>query len=477
MGQWRVRVWASLVAVVAAHGAVAWAGTTGRNGITVTQEQQQDVAITIYNMNLGLVKDIRRVRLPVGVGEVKFMDVAAQINPTTVHLKGLGDPNAVKILEQNYEYDLLTPQKLMEKYVGKTLKVFIGDVSTDATLLSTNGGEIYRINGTIHLGRPGRVIIPEIPEELIAKPTLVWLLRNNAAAEQRVEASYLTGGVTWKADYVFTLNAKDDRGDLTGWVTIDNKSGASYPNAVLKLVAGDVNQVKDQFRREAMSEVAAKAAGMAQERDFKQESFFEYHVYSLQGRSTIKDNQTKQISFLGANEIPVTKRLIYSGNRQYYRSPQTGIPMGNQKIGVYLEVDNREKQGLGVPLPKGIVRVYKADGGGSLQFVGEDRIDHTPKDERVRIKMGEAFDVVGERVQRDWKKIAPSVYEVEWEIALRNHKAEPVTVQVVEPVPGDWQIVRSTHKAETLEAHTIGFTVPVPKDGEAKVSYRVRLTF
>jgi hypothetical protein len=474
MGKGRMWLWAGVLAA-AAQGATAWAAT-GRNGVTVTQEQQQEVAITIYNINLGLVKDVRRVQLPVGVGEVKFMDVAAQINPTTVHLKALGDPRAVKILEQNYEYDLLTPQKLMEKYVGKTLKVFIGDVSTDATLLSTNGGEIYRINGTIHLGRPGRVIIPHIPEELIAKPTLVWLLRNSAPAEQRVEASYLTGGVTWKADYVFTLNARDDRGDLTGWVTIDNKSGASYPNAVLKLVAGDVNQVKDEVRRLAMAESVAKAA-RADERDFKQESFFEYHVYALQGRSTIKDNQTKQISFLGATEVPVTKRLIYSGHRQYYRHPQTGIPMGNQKIGVYLEVENREKAGLGVPLPKGVVRVYKADGTGSLQFVGEDRIDHTPKDERVRIKMGEAFDVVGERVQRDWRKIAPSVYEVEWEITLRNHKAEPVTVQVVEPVPGDWQILRSTHKAEKLEAHTLGFTVAVPKDGEAKLAYRVRLTF
>lgn len=452
-------------------------------GPSVTREQQKGVALTIYNQNLGLVKDHRELSLGAGIREIRFMDVASMIDPTTVHLKSLTNSQGLKILEQNYEYDLLNPQKLLEKYVGKRVKILDKNYYTgeerlvEATLLSTNGGPIYQVDGAIHLGHPGRVILPEIPENLIAKPTLVWLLQNRVAGTQSIEASYLTGGISWKADYVFVLNAKDTGGDLSGWVTVDNKSGATYKDATLKLVAGDIHRAqarKDLHRAldaAANSEVTGGRVG-----GFTEEGFFEYHLYTLQGQSTVKDNQTKQLSLLSAADVPVKKELIYYGAQEYYRN-RYGVPIANQKVGVFIEVANKKENRLGLPLPKGIVRVYQADEAGSLQFVGEDWIDHTPKDEKLRIKMGEAFDVVGERRQKDWRQIASNLYEVEWEIKLRNHKKEPTRVKVIEPVTGDWEMLHSSHPYEKIEAHTFQYLVNVPKDQEVAVTYRVRIKF
>ena len=438
------------------------------------------MAVTIYNGNLGLVKDIRELTLPQGLSPVKFMAVAAQIDPTTVHLKSLTDPSprsGLRVLEQNYEYDLLNPQKLMDKYVGKKVKLLTSDgTAIEATLLSNNNGPIYEINGEIHMGHYGRVVLPEIPKDLIPKPTLVWLMENSSPRPHRVEASYLTRGITWRADYVVVLNGKDDRGDLSGWVTIDNKSGATYENASLKLVAGDVHRVVGRRELYDAMERAAKAAEAPAPSGFKEEGFFEYHLYTLQGRTTVKDNQTKQISLLSTNDVPIKKQLLYYGAQYYYRN-QYGNPISNQKVGVFLEIANREENHLGLPLPKGIVRVYKADSEGSLQFIGEDTIDHTPKDEKVKIKMGEAFDVVGERIQKDYKSLAWNLYEVEWEIKLRNHKKEDVQVSIVEPIPGDWEVLKSTHPYEKVEAHTLEYKVPIPKDGQVKMNYRVRIRF
>jgi len=445
--------------------------------VSVTRDDQREVMVTIYNGNLGLVKDLREARLPAGVNEVQFMDVAAGIDPTTVHLKSLTDALGLKILEQNYEYDLLTSEKLMEKYVGRKVRLYQGDGTFhEATLLSTNG-PIFEINGQIHMGHYGRLVLPSLPENLVAKPTLVWLLRNQTARPQRVEASYLTSGITWKADYVMVLNAADSLSDLTGWVTVDNRSGATYGNAALKLVAGDVNRAQEPRRDLRALEMAAKAASpAAASRDFASEGFFEYHLYTLDGRTTIKNNQTKQLSLLAASEVPTTKELIYYGAQDYYRNSY-GLPISNQKVAVYLEVKNSKENRLGLPLPKGKVRVYKADRSGSQQFIGEDWIDHTPKDEKVKIKMGNAFDLVGERTQKEFRKLGGGLYEVEWEISLRNHKDAPQTVTVIEPVPGDWQVMSSSHAYEKIEAHTLKYQIPVPKDGATKVAYRVRIRF
>ncbi len=473
--RWGVLAGAAAVLLAVASGdAIPTQGRQAR--IPVSRESQKEVAITIYNGDLGLVKDTREVKLPEGTQEITFMDVAAQIDPTTVHLKSLNAAAGLRILEQNYEYDLLNPKKLMDKYIGKSVKLMTSDGSlVDAVLLSNNGGPIYQINGQIHIGHPGRLILPDVPGGLMAKPTLVWLMQNGLAAPQQVEASYLTRGITWKADYVIVIDSADARGDLSGWVTIDNRSGATYEQAVLKLVAGDLHRAPSESELHGALRALASAKP-ALPSGFKEESFFEYHLYSLQGRTTVKDNQTKQISLLDAAGIPIQKEFQYIGSPQYYRS-QYSTSVSNQKVGVFLEIANSESNHLGIPLPKGAVRVYKADRGGSLQLIGEDGIDHTPKDEKVKIKMGEAFDVVGERTQRDWRKVASRVYEAEWEIQLRNHKQEPIEVSILEPVPGDWQVLKSTHPYEKLEAHTLKYRVAVPKDGKTTVTYRVRMTW
>jgi hypothetical protein len=367
--------------------------------------------------------------------------------------------------------------------VGKEVKLYYKNPYTEreeivtATLLSNNGGPIFKIGDEITFGHPGRIIFPEIPENLISKPTLVWLINNTLSHPQKVEASFLTNGINWRADYVVTLNDRDDKADLSGWVTIDNKSGATYKNAKLKLVAGDVNRVKDEYEyRDKMLRVAEIAAAKSAGPQFKEDEFFEYHIYTLQRSATIKENQTKQISLLTSDNIPVKKDLIYYGARYYYYNQQ-GEAISNQKIGIFVEIANKQENNLGIPLPKGTVRVYKHDKEGSLQFVGEDLIDHTPKDEKIRIKLGDAFDVVGSRKQTDWKKITYDTYEASFEISLRNHKKEDVVVNVIEPIPGDWKILNSSHDYKKTEAHTAEFRIPIPKDKEIKLTYRVRMIF
>ncbi len=447
-----------------------------------TAEEQTGVALTVYNTNLGLVKDVRTITLGRGTGELRFMDVAGRIIPTSVHIKSLSDPNGLQVLEQNYEYDLLSPQKLLEKYVGREVKLYQMNPFTEreqlvtATLLSNNNGPIFKIGDEITYGHPGRIIFPSIPENLHSKPTLVWLLRNTIANSHKVEASYLTEGISWQADYVVILNDTDTESDLSGWVTIDNKSGATYKNAKLKLVAGDVNRVvEDEFRLDnAMRKMAVAEFEAAPQ--FVEDSFFEYHIYTLQRPSTIKDNQTKQISLIEAQGVPVTKELRYYGAAYYYRS-QFGDIVSDQKVGVFVKIDNKKQNNLGIPLPKGKIRAYKHDKEGSLQFVGEDRIDHTPKDEQVKIKLGEAFDVVGARKQTDWRKVAHDTYEAAFEVSLRNHKEEDVFVKVIEPIPGDWKMLQNSHEYKKTDAFTAEFNILVPKDKETKLTYRVRMRF
>ncbi len=446
--------------------------------LSSTLADQGALAITVYNVNLGLVKDRRQVRLPQGRGELRFMDVAAQIIPASVLIKPVTDPTTLQVLEQNYEYDLLSPRKLLDKYVGKEVRLYQKNPYSEreevvsATLLANNDGPVFRIGNEITFNHPGRVIFPGLPEGLIPKPTLVWLLDSRQSGTREIEVSYLTNGISWRADYVLTLDAKDSTADLAGWVTIDNKSGVAYREARLKLVAGDVHRVQEE-RDRVMRLAKAEAAGAPQ---FTEEGFFEYHIYTLQRPSTIRDNQTKQISLVTADGIPVRKEYLFRGAPHSYVGP-SGEAAEKQKVGVYLELENREANRLGMPLPKGIVRVYKSDTDGSLQFAGEDAIDHTPKDEKVKVKLGEAFDLVGERKQTDWRKIASDTYEAAFEITLRNHKQEDVVVRVVEPVPGDWQMLSASHQWKKDEAHAAEFLVPVKKGGEAKVSYRVRIRY
>jgi hypothetical protein len=446
--------------------------------LTSTLKDQQDVAITIYNSNVGLVKDTRLIDLKPGILELKFMDVAAKIDPTTVHIKSLIHGSSLNVLEQNYEYDLLSPQKLLEKFVGQKVQLATINPETkkeeivEATLLSTQGGNIFQIGDKIHIGHPGRILLLKIPENLIPQPTLVWMLENKISEPQKLEASYLTSGINWKADYVAVLNKLNTVTDLTGWVTIDNRSGATYQSALLKLVAGDIHRVQPERQ---MDYARPMAAAKEVSQQFKEESFFEYHLYTLDRRTTIKDNQTKQMTLLDASQVPVKKLFIFPGLSQYYYQMDRGSQ--KQKVGVFLELENSQKNNLGIPLPKGIVRVYKEDKDGSLQFVGEDRIDHTPKDEKFKIKIGEAFDVVGERVQTDYKHLGRNLFEIAFEVSLRNHKKEDIQVLVEEPIPGDWEMLSNTHPYKKLSAHLIRFEAPIAKDKEEKVKYRIRFKY
>ncbi|MGH7845848.1 MAG: DUF4139 domain-containing protein, partial [Candidatus Binatia bacterium] len=307
----------------------------GPKNVATGLDDQEAVSVTVYNSDLGLIKDVRQIKLPAGLMELRFGDVAAKIMPQTVHIKSLTQASNPQVLEQNYEYDLLTPQKLLEKFTGKEIMVLKDGVEVPVTILSTNQGLVYRMGGRIFTGHAGNLIFPSIPENLISKPTLVWTLENRGNGSQRIEASYLTRGINWKADYVAVLDSKDKNMDLSGWVTLDNQSGATYRNAKLKLVAGDVNRVIDERGARdaigALSELSAKAASP----QFSQQSFFEYHLYSLQRPTTIKSQQTKQVSLLSADHIPVNKRYFYYGAQQYFRT-KYGVPISHQKIGVYV---------------------------------------------------------------------------------------------------------------------------------------------
>ncbi len=458
--------------------------SSGGDDLTSTPEEQKAVSITIYNVNLGLVRDLRDIQLPRGESSLKFAGVSAQINPATVHIKSITSPADLSIIEQNYEYDLLSPQKLLDKYVGKKVTLVLRSFEnqtekltpTEAALLANNNGAVWQIGDQIVINPSNiaEIRFPQLPENLIAKPTLVWRLANDRAAMQSVEASYLTGGINWRSDYVVLVNSDETRADVQGWVTIDNNSGADYKNAELKLVAGDVHRAQDREAYESkMRDMVARAA--AKDENFKEESFFEYHLYTLQRRTTIKNAQTKQISLLDAKGVGANKQFIIYGQPYYYHGYNNpGEPI-KEKIGVYIEFDNSQKNGLGLPLPAGIVRLYKADSAGGQQFIGEDRIAHTPKDEKVKVKVGDAFDIVAERKMMDYRVISSRVYEYAYQIVIRNHKKEAATIVVNEPIGGDWEMISSSHKWDKTAAFAARFTVPVEADGSATLSYRVRV--
>jgi hypothetical protein len=444
---------------------------------TSTAHDRESVSITVYNQNFGLVREVRDVTFTRGIAALEFADVAQNVQPETVHVRALD--GGLRILEQNYQFDLLNPQKLLEKYVGRTVTVYRYDPQTqreepiEAEVLSVNGGPILRINGEITFNYPGRFSFPEIPDNLIARPTLTWTLDSDRP-RHRLETSYLANGLNWKADYVFVIDENDTTGDLTGWVTLTNQSGATFENATLKLVAGDVQRVGPdvgQLMRQEAKRALAMDAAVPQ---FSEEGFFEYHLYTLGRPTTLRENEQKQVTLLEAAGIRVEKRLVFYGAEQYYRGSY-GQVVSNEKLGVFLDFRNTENNRLGMPLPKGVVRVYKADRGGSQQFIGEDRIDHTPRDERVRIRMGEAFDVLGDRRQMEYKVISGCVAESEWEITLRNHKDERVEVDVIEPAGGDWEILTTSRPFTRLDAHTFTYGVAVAANAESTIRYRIRV--
>jgi len=443
-----------------------------------TVADQTDVAVTVYNNDRALVRDRRKIKLAPGELTLKFIDVAEKIQPETVSLVSLNDAGNLHILEQNYEYDLMSPEKLMEKYVGKEVTLVNKSKEVDfleqkAKLLSVNNGTVYEVEGNIYLGHPGQVVLPELPQNLIAKPTLLWLL-DNGGTDHEVEATYLTSGMSWKADYVLTMNKEETQMSIEGWVTLNNQSGAPYNNAQLKLVAGDVNIVQPavQLNYAVKSDMAMPAAAPP---PMQEESFAEYHLYTLPRRTTIKENQSKQVSLLSGSNIGVKKIYEFRGDPAYYSSKID--PIKDQNVDVFLAFDNKEKNQLGMPLPAGVMRIYQKDSSDMYQFSGEDRIKHTAKDETVRLRMGKAFDVVADRIQSDFKVLGSNSHESAFRITVRNHKEVPVTVDVVEPMPGMWNIIEKSADFVKKDASTAVFSLPIKAGETAELTYRVRVQY
>jgi len=443
---------------------------------------QTDLAVTVYNSNIALVRDVRQLQLPSGTFRLKFMDIAATVNPATVHFRSLTEPEKVGVLEQNYEYDLLEPNKLLNKYVGKEVTLVRSYVENNttkreeikATLLANNNGPVWKIGNDIVTGMFAESYrFPEVPTNLYDRPTLLMSLENSGAHKQTIETSYLANNLSWNADYVLTVGRDEKAADLDGWVTLINNSGTAFHNAKLQLVAGDLNRLPAPVISRAKEAVANFQAG-AGGGQFQQENFSEYHLYSLGRRTSVEDKETKQISLLEGSGVPVEKLFVVNGQNYYYHNAQNpGSPL-KDPVMVFYKFKNEEKGGLGIPLPSGNVRVYQKDSKGGVLFIGEDHIDHTPKDEFITVKIGNAFDVVAERKQTDFKKIADRVWEMEFEIKLRNHKDTPVTIEVNEPIGGDWEILSSTYKAKKTAAFAAQFNVPVKPNGESVLTYRIR---
>jgi len=473
--------------------------------------ERTSVDLTIYNQNLSLVREERTLTIGKGMSRVVIPDIPATIDGTSLHFLSLTDPSAVRVLEQNYQYDLVNQGKLLDKYVGKEVE-FVrvkedtkGEYTVKGKLLSSgyqlqpqygasvpnynySGGMIAEVNGKIEINPAGRLVLPSLPEGLILKPQLQWLVSNTKEGEHKSEISYLAGQLSWTCNYVALLNKDDAKLDLTGWVTLTNNSGTSFRNAGLKLVAGDVNLVREQLARNGRMSKAMVTMD-AEAPQFTQTELFEYKLYSLQRKTDLNTNETKQIELTSGKGIPSTKVFIYDGladqwrvwsNNYSYRGQGSFGQQSNQKVGVFVTMKNDEKSGLGIPLPKGKVRVYKRDDDGKEQFIGEDEIDHTPKDEEVKLYLGNAFDIVGERAQTDFKSTSKDhVVEETIQIKVRNHKKETVDVQIYEHPWrwNQWEIVKSSTEYVKVDQSTLKFPVKIGKDQEKVVTYTIRYTW
>lgn len=427
-----------------------------------TSDNKEGTELTIYNQNFALVKEIRNLSLKEGVNLVKYTDVAAKIDPTSVFFQDMQYPDTT-VIEQNYEYDLVSREKLLQKYLDKEITVldFDGEKTKEytGTLLSYSDGILLQTSEGVVSLNPARTIFPKLPENLWVKPTLIWKLYATKEGSRQTQTTYLTDDILWHSEYIAKVNVDDTAMDFKGWVSIDNKSGTNYPDTKLKLVAGDVHRVIEQAYKTGYD--YERAVSEAAPQQFVEEGLFEYHMYTLGRTTDVMNNEVKQIALLAAEGVPVKKIFYYDGASQ------------GTKVQTKLNFKNSEVQGMGLPLPKGKVRVYKADSEGQLQFVGEDQIDHTAKDEEVNLYLGDAFDIVGERKQTESTNLAVGYYRHSYEIQLRNHKDSEAEVVVHEYVGSSWEITKNSDPFEKKTGSTIEFTVKVPANGSKTVTYTV----
>ncbi len=479
-------LWSLAGGVLALVLLVSWGHPLLSGQAQVTQAQGQGIELTVYNQNLALVIDRRSMDLVAGLNEVQFTDVASQIDPTSVHFFSLTDPGGTVVLEQNYEYDLVSTTKLLQRYLDQEIVIVTEDgVAYAGTLLSGAGDVILQApDGQVTVVKLDAVkdfSFPTLPEGLITRPTLVWLLQAEEAGAHDTEVTYLTEGLNWQADYIVVLSDGDASLNLTGWVTVDNRSGTTYEEAKLKLVAGDIHRAKEVYyvlERDVEYEAAPTPAPAVEER-----AFFEYHLYEVQRPVTVKDNQTKQVEFSSATDVPVEKFFVYSGSPAAFYGYVVDDPgygtVTDKKVSIMLKFVNGKEEGLGIALPRGKIRVYKKDIDGSELLIGEDSIDHTPKDETIQLALGNAFDVVGERVQDNFERLGRDSVEETFTITLRNHKDTDIEVRVVEKLYrwSEWEIVSETVEHTKIDAQTIEWRLQVPADDEASVTYTVRYSW
>ena len=435
-------------------------------------KDRSSLAVTIYNENLALVKDKRNISFKKGINNIAFIEVSGNIRPETAIVTGKG----LAVLEQNFNFDLLTPANILQKAVGSTVKLANVNPATgeeiieEATILSAVSSPVFKIGNRIETNYPGRILYDSVPQSLRDKPTLVLMVNSENAGLTEMELGYLTGGLGWKADYVAELNDSADTLNLNGWVTLTNRSGVDYQNASLQLVAGDVNIVKEHFRSPAMArgvlmEMDLAVGGMAQE------SFSDFHLYTLARLTSILSNQTKQVSLLMANSIKTIREYkiadpfnIYNGNSGDFKARNATI---------YQIFDNKETNNLGMPLPKGVIRVYKSDSKGKLLFAGEDNINHTPKNGEIRLNLGSAFDITADGKQVEFRRISNRSFEGVYEVTVKNPKETATTVVVSQNIPGDWRMINETIKHEKVNSGEVLWKVPVKANGEQSFTFTV----
>jgi len=449
--------------------------------------QEGDMSLTVYNDGNAIVRETRTMLVPQGEGKVTFPDVAATIDPTTVKIRSLSDPEGTFVIEQNYEYDLAGADKILEKYIDREIAVTTRDgtnyegtlVSFDREQLVISQGPAGPLRIIARTDNIKNILCRSLPEGLITRPTLMWLLSSRTGGSQQVEVAYSASNCSWRADYTALLDETDTMLDLSGWVTLTNNTGKTYPDARLKLVAGEVHRVERKAL--GLSGAMMERAATARAPSFEEKAFAEYHLYTLPRRTTIKDRQIKQIELLNAAEIPCEKKYVYapiSGLRYGGRGPMMDEYSVAEKgdVQVFILFDNDEASNLGMPLPAGRVRLFKMDEG-DMEFVGEDSIEHTPKDEKVELLMGKAFDITAERTRTDFVRGPGARWmEESFEIKIRNHKEEAVTVGCRERLFRwiNWKIKASSRDWEKLDAQTIEFPVSVEPDEEATITYTVR---
>ncbi|MFZ1947254.1 MAG: DUF4139 domain-containing protein, partial [bacterium] len=415
----------------------------------------------VYNSNIGVVRDVRDVKLERGLNAVSMTDVAARIDPTSVRVDVAGE-GEISVVEQNFEYDLVNPEKLLQKYLEERLAVTTEDGKIyEGNLIGFDGGNLVLDMGADGVALLARdkvkdVVLPPGEQGLVVKPTLFWHVEASRTTSAEVEVAYITDGLNWHAEYVATLGEDDKSLGLASWVSVENQSGATYEDARLKLVAGDIHRAEKKGPMVMYEMARADAAPRMEEK-----AFFEYHMYTLEGATTIKEKEVKQIQLFPETLTPAAKLYSFDASK-------------GEGIRVVMKFTNSAKSGLGIPLPAGKVRVYKADVDGSLEFLGEDRIDHTPRDEEVKLYIGDAFDVVVTREQKEFNRVSDHVFMETYEIAIANHKDQDITVTVDEHVYGEWKVTSSSHAAKKIKADTAQFEVPVGANGKAVLTYTVR---